>query len=253
MHESINIHYRFSLLLTFEPQLPLEDPVETEETPHWLQEISLSSRTLNLLEFKMYGVHEDVSRMLLKIRYLSRYFPTQLDGTSRPILEDLDIHSEVCSLLGRLLQRTKDANPESHAARITTCCRLAASIFLFFPFENHYPDPTLLLHSLLHKLQSVLGSIVSWSLDGHRLLAWLLSVGGVAAVNLPTERDWFVSHLAECADVLDFKSWVEMKNCLEKVLWIDAIDDSPFRQLWDEVLVSVTRLTTQVPFCAIRY
>ena len=202
-----------------------------------------------LLDFETYGVHQDVSNLLLEIRHLSRYFSTQSNKTS----ESADIHSKVCSILGRLLQPTKDSDPESHVTRITTCCRFAASIFVFFPFENHYPDPTLFLNSLVHKLQSALLSIAPCSLDGNKLLAWLLSIGGVAAVSLPSERDWFVCHLAECAAELDLKSWDKMKSCLENVLWIDAIDDSPFRQLWDEVLVSVTRLTTQEPFCTIGY
>jgi hypothetical protein len=252
MHSFVNVQCRFSLLLTFEPQFPL-DPIELDETPQWLQEITSSSRTLSLLDFELYGVHKDVSDMLLEIRYLSRYFPTQSDSTFTPMPEDVDIHSKVCSLLGRLLQPTKDPDLDSHAARITNCCRLAASMFLFLPFENHYPDPTLLLNSLVHRLQTALVSISPCLLDGNRLQVWLLSVGGVAALNLPTERDWFVSHLAESAAELDFKSWDDMKSCLVNVLWIDAIDDSPFRQLWDEVLVSVTHLTTQDPFCTIRY
>ena len=184
---------------------------------------------------------------------MSRYFPAQSDVKSSPTQPDIHIHAKVCSILGRLLQAKPDQDPESYDARITKCCCLAASIFLFLPFENHFPDPTLLLNSLVHRLQTALSSIVPSSLDGNKLLAWLLSVGGVAASNLPTERDWFVSHLVESAVDLELKSWDDMKSCLKKVLWIDAMDDSPFRELWEEVLSSVTRLTTQDPFCAIRY
>lgn len=245
---------RFSLLLTSEPQFPLGEPlVELQQTPQWLDEITASSRLSNLLDFESYGVSKDVSDILLEIRYLSRYFPTQSHENSTSIAANTHIHSKVCSILGRLLQAKPDQDLDSHAARITKCCCLAASIFLFLPFENHFPDPSLLLNSLVHRLQNALSPIVPCSMDGNELLAWLLSVGGVASLNLPTERDWFVSHLAESAIGLECNSWDEMDKCLKNVLWIEAIDDSPFRQLWEEVLFSLNRLTLQDPFCAIRY
>jgi hypothetical protein len=212
-----------------------------------------SSQVSELLDFEEYGVPKEVSDILMEIRHLSRCFPTQSDGGSSPVVEGLYVHAEVCSLHGRLLQAKPSHDTDSQAGCITECCRLAASIFLFFPFENHYPDPTLLLNSLIHKLQTALSRIVPYSLGRNKLLAWLLSVGGVAASNLPAERDWFISHLAESVAELELKTWDDMRSRLQQVIWIDAIDESPFRQLWEEVLISATCLTTQDPFCAIRY
>jgi hypothetical protein len=205
------------------------------------------------LDFEEHGISKNISDILLEIRYLSRFFPTQSDEIASPILEDLDIHSTVCSILQRLLQTEPDTNPGSRTACITECCRFAAAIFLLFPFENHYPDPTRLVNSLVHKLQNALGSIVPCTLNGNKLLAWLFSIGGVAALNLPAERDWFVSHLTELAAELGLISWGEVKSYLKMVVWIDAMDDEPFHQLWKEVLIDVTRMTTKEPFCAVRY
>lgn len=189
----------------------------------------------------------------MEIRNLSHFFPTHLDDISSPNLEDLDIHSAVCLILQRLLQTKPDTESGHHTAGVTECCRFAAAIFLFLPFENHYPDPTRLVNSLVHKLQNALASIAPSSLHANKLLVWLFSVGGVAALNLPTERDWFVSHLTELAAELGLLSWDEGKNCLQLVVWIDAMDDQPFHQLWKEALKNVTRMTTNAPFCAVRY
>jgi hypothetical protein len=202
-----------------------------------------------LLDLEANGICKNVSDILLEIRYLSRSFPAQSDGIAshiQAILKDLDLYSTVL-ILQRLLQTKPDADPGSHAARITECCRFAGAILLFFPFKNLYLDPTLLINSLVHKLQTALGSIVPRLLNGNnKLLIWLLSVGGIATLNLPAERDWFVSHLAESAAELELKSWDEMKSCLEMVVWIDAIDDYQLRQLWEEVI----NVTTKELFCA---
>jgi hypothetical protein len=189
----------------------------------------------------------------MEIRTLSRFFPTKSHSDSSPILEDLDILSIACSLMQRLLQMEPGEESGSLAAHITECCRLAAALFLFFLFENHRPDSTRLINSLVHKLQTALSSILTSTRSGNTLMIWLLSVGGVAALNLPAERDWFVSHLAELAAELELKSWDEMNSCLRVVVWIDVMDDYPFLKLWEEILVNVSRATTEERICALGY
>jgi hypothetical protein len=206
-----------------------------------------------LLDFEVCGIRKTISDILFEIRYLSRFFPTQSDDMASPILKDLDIHSTVCSILQRLLQTEPDTDLRSRAAGITECCRFAAAIFLFFAFKDHYPDPTRLINSLVHKLQNALGSNVPCTLNGNKLLVWLFSVGGVAALNLPAERDWFVNHLAELAAQLELKSWGEVKSCLKVVVWIDTMDDCLFHQLWKGVFLNVIRMTTKELFCAVQH
>jgi hypothetical protein len=55
---------------------------------------------------------------------------------------------------------------------------------------------------------------------------------------------------AESAVELELKSWDDVKSCLEMVVWINATDDYPLHQLWEEVLINVT---TKEPFCAFLY
>ena len=209
-----------------------------------------SSQSIRLLNFEAYGIYKSISDILLEIRYLSRFFPTHPDETSSPNQEHLDIHSTVCSIFQRLLQIEPDTEPGQYAAGVTECCRLAAAIFLFFLLENHYPDPTRLINSLLHKLQNALGSIIPRSLNENKLLVWVFAVGGVAALDLTAERDWFVGHLTELVAELGLISWDKGKDCLQLVIWIDAMDEQPFHELWNEALTNITHMTTKAPFCA---
>ncbi|KIM94770.1 hypothetical protein OIDMADRAFT_60544 [Oidiodendron maius Zn] len=250
-----SVTFWFSLLLTLEPQFPPEEPIHINYPPQWILDIDIlgSSQVSELLDFKEYGIRKPISDILLEIRYLSHFFTTHSNDTLSPDLEDLDIHSTIGSIIQRLLQTEPDTDPRSRFDCVTECCRFAAAIFLLFLFENHYPDPTRLINSLIQKLQKDLGSAVHSTLNGNRLLGWLFSVGGVAALNLPVERDWFVSHLTELAAELGLLSWDKAKNCLQQVVWVDAMNDQPFRQLWNEVLINITCVTTKEPFCAVRY
>jgi hypothetical protein len=252
------MNYRFSICLTSECQLPFgEQIVELHGTPQWLDEISAFSRASNLREFGVYGVRKDVSDILMEIGYLSRYFSSQSNGKgvswSSANSSGKSIHCITASILGRLLQLNLDQDLEGLSTPIDNCCRWAASIFIFLPFDNHFPDPTLVLNSLVHRLQTSLNYIAPRTLEGTKLLAWILSVGGIASANLPTERDWFVSQLAETTVELGVKTWDDMEKSLKNVVWIDGIDESPFRQLWEEALIRITCPTLQDPFGAIRY
>jgi len=176
-----------------------------------------------------YGICKKISDILLEFQYLSRSFRAPSDNIARPILKDLDINNTVL-VLQRLLQTQPDADPGSYAVRITECCRFAGAILLVLPFKHGFLDPTLLINSLIHKLRTALGSIAPYLLNrNNKLLVWIFSVGSIAALNLPAERYWFVSHLAELVAELEFKSWDEMKSCLEMVVWVNSIDDSLLR------------------------
>ncbi|KLP10569.1 uncharacterized protein FFB20_07446 [Fusarium fujikuroi] len=63
---------------------------------------------------------------------------------------------------------------------------------------------------------------------------WLLSLGGIS-VSLPDGREWFVEALREQASLLGIMAWEQVKGCLAKFPWMDAIHDEPIRKLWDQV------------------
>ena len=231
-----NIHHRVLFRFKFGSQFLPEEQIDLYDPPQWPLEIFEPAQAVSLVDFNTYGICKRVSDILLEIRYLS-HFSAQSHDIASPILEARDIHGKAYSILQRLLQTKSDADPGSHTTCITECCRFAAMIFLLLAFENQYLNQTRLVNFLAHKLRNSLESIISCSLnESNKLLVWSLSVGGIAVLNLPTERDWFVSHLAESAAELNLKSWDEMKSCLKEIIWIDAIDSYPFGQLLEEVI-----------------
>lgn len=63
---------------------------------------------------------------------------------------------------------------------------------------------------------------------------WLLNLGGIS-VSLPDGREWFIEALREQASLLGIMAWEQVKGCLAKFPWLDAIHDEPIRKLWDQV------------------
>jgi hypothetical protein len=65
-------------------------------------------------------------------------------------------------------------------------------------------------------------------------MVWLLVIGEVISLNT-AERGWPIGYLVPAVAELGLNSWEEMKEVLERVIWIQTINDLKFRQLWEEV------------------
>ncbi|KAF4501471.1 double substrate-specificity short chain dehydrogenase reductase 2 [Fusarium agapanthi] len=63
---------------------------------------------------------------------------------------------------------------------------------------------------------------------------WLLILGGIS-VPARDGREWLVEALREQASLLGIMTWEQVKECLVRVPWMDAIHDQPGRKLWDQV------------------
>ncbi|KAF5564812.1 hypothetical protein FPHYL_4539 [Fusarium phyllophilum] len=63
---------------------------------------------------------------------------------------------------------------------------------------------------------------------------WLLILGGIS-VPVRDGREWFVGKLQEQASLLGIMAREEVKGCLARFPWMDAIHDEPSRKLWDQV------------------
>lgn len=183
-----------------------------------------------MTDFPAYLSNELTVNYMLATRQFCANFDNLVTSTSQPHLipDDLGIHTSVSWLHQRLLHDPSTSQP------LSTCCRYAASMFLFLPFTRQYPDPTLTLNSFLHALKSELEVVLaeSWDAGVELLLVWLLAIGGIVAEKLPAERRWFVGWLAEVGGEMEVE---EVKECLLKVAWLIVMDDAPLKSLWDEV------------------
>ncbi len=158
-----------------------------------------------------------------------------------------DVHWQFNALLQILCHLKIKADADSQTAIITESCQHATAIFLFLAFDNHYPDPRLVINSFLHKLKVALKQIVPHFGTQSRLLLWLLSVGGVTSLNLP-ERDWFVGHLVPIVAHLELQSWDDFTNTLEGIVYIRKSLDRSFRALWEDIKLATEVLAEQDPY-----
>ncbi|KAH8597086.1 fungal-specific transcription factor domain-containing protein [Bisporella sp. PMI_857] len=237
----------FTFIITGEPQFP-DEYENTLLDPTPLPDPLSTSHQLDFADFI-----ED--RVTLNVLQEARQYMLDFEQNSRnsqsirfAIPKAIAIHSKNSWLAQRLLHKP---SPGTIIEPMAACCRYAACMFLFFLFEHHYPDPTLVLNSLLHKLKSSLDEILPCSGKEHTLVLWLLTVAGVTAEKLPAERDWAVGYLVESAAELGLRTWDDMRAVLAIVIWVDGIEESRFCRLWDDALSAARGTMVADPFCAI--
>ncbi len=100
--------------------------------------------------------------------------------------------------------------------------------------SGYFPDPTLMLHTLVRDLKASLTYMMRATGTQSRLLLWLLSVGGITAHSMP-EQAWFVGHLVVAVTDLDIRTWEAMRQNLVQLAFHDNFCDKSFNALWEEV------------------
>jgi hypothetical protein len=244
------------MCITSEPLFPLEDDDLSLDLSQSCVDVPLLPESANQLDFEAFGVEKTVSDLMGNVRHLCRVFSYKAIQVihRKDAVRGGDVHSMVNLIAQRLLhiKPLASVDPGSSGARITDACRFASLLFLFLPFDNHWPDPTFVTNSFLRGLKAALSSLVPSSGIENQLQIWLLAVGGVAELN-PPEREWFIRRLVAVAADLELESWDDVEHCLERVIWIKAFNDSRFRQLWKEVRLASESMAMQNPFHGIRY
>jgi hypothetical protein len=212
------------------------------------------------VDFTTFGVCHPHAHLLHSIQHLSQRFATIVDYNSTTSSETtISVFSELCFLLQRLLRLpAADAVSES--------CRFAAAIQLISPLWGYYPDCTLVVNALLHKLTVSLKSLLSFNspaaastavptssaspfsgldppvatgpgIDVNYLLLWLLSVGAAEADRRMPEHDWFVGHLVVILSEVGIEEWEGpggMRSVLVRFVWHDIFCEGPLREVWEE-------------------
>jgi hypothetical protein len=182
------------------------------------------------LDLMSLGIDARMVSLMNEIQNLSRKF-------LQPVIKDStadEIHSDVNSMLQRLLYLRFTPDENDASVYMSDAFRYASTIFLFLPFDCHFPNPALVLNSLLHKLKAAANNVVTFpGVDCHFAI-WLLVIGGVISLNT-AERGWLIGYLVPAVTQPGLISWEDMKQVLERVLWVQTINELKFRQLWEEV------------------
>jgi hypothetical protein len=212
-----------SMIVTNGPRfLPLKFNNALEEQEHGIHNHSI---------FRDFNVDETIVGLLQEANNLSMRFSSNFLSTTAD--EGLVVLSQLSSVMQRFLQ-APDVSSDLEITALSESCRYAGALHVLFPLMGHYPDPTLMVNALVHKLKEFLIHVTMSMGLGNPVLLWCLAVGGVSAYQL-SERSWFVGHLAEVTAVLYIKSWGDMRACLAGVMSYAVFCEDSFRAVWEEV------------------
>ncbi|KAG4438994.1 hypothetical protein IFR05_005510 [Cadophora sp. M221] len=199
---------------TVEHSIHLEYLLRDVESDH----MALSSQYLDI---DVLGLENGISDIIVEARYFFEKFNTSRFD---------NVCWDVNSILHRLLQY-KISSEDLYTASLNEACRYAVCIFLFLPFDNQFPDPTLVLNTFVYKLKAALNRIAFSSASNGSLLFWLLSVGTAISID-SLERDWFIGHLIPVAESQNIGSWKDMERAMQEILWMRDYLDCLFVQVW---------------------
>ncbi|KAL4733931.1 hypothetical protein BDV11DRAFT_213281 [Aspergillus similis] len=115
-------------------------------------------------------------------------------------------------------------------------CRIALIIYsvgVIFPIPP-VGSPIQLLAVLLHRELSKETLLDQHTLEaGNGLLAWLITMGGIAAHHTK-ERSWFARELAAVTSRTSISSWSSLRAQLKAFPWLDCACDNGGERLWEE-------------------
>ena len=187
---------------------------------------------LNRLIFDLSSADETQSLILQEANHMSQMFTTNIISPSTE--EGLSVLDHLSSLIQALFQLAPKPEADSVTARMLVSCRYAATLHVFFPLCGYYPDPRLMVNSIVHNLKASLDFYVVFLALHADLVLWMFFVGGVSACNMP-ERNWFVEHLVMMTEDFDIHSWQQMSSHLTSVVWYAVFCEESFRSLWLEI------------------
>ena len=183
----------------------------------------------DLIEF---GVDVVTANILHEVQHLSMLYTSTLAYNTPQ--DAITVLSYLCSILERLLRMSSSPSSDSPVPGLSQSCRLAGCLHVFTPMSGYFPNPTLMLQTLVRDLKSSLTHMMHAVGTQSSLLLWLLAVGGITAHAMP-ERAWFVGHLVVVVTDLGIQSWDAMRQYLVKLAFHDNFCDVSFNALWNEV------------------
>ncbi|KAI9710308.1 MAG: hypothetical protein M1820_002802 [Bogoriella megaspora] len=222
-----NMAFWMSMIASNQPEsLPLA--FDTNDELHG----SPSDRAITHLDSDEYNAEEATSVILQQANRMSQMFTVTVNSASTE--EGLSVLDHLSSLIQTLLQLAPKADTDRTITRLLESCRYAAALHVFFPLCGFYPDPTLMVSTLVHDLKSSLEFYMVFLALHANLVLWMFFVGGVSAWAMP-ERAWFVGHLVVMTEDFGIQTWEQMRNRLTSVVWYAVFCEDSFRKLWGEV------------------
>ncbi|KAH6673542.1 hypothetical protein B0J14DRAFT_50692 [Halenospora varia] len=241
-----NLVFWFSLLISQESYFP---PSENDFPflPSGFIESADGFEDADQINLYQFGIEDNMAELMQEIRRLcrSQFSPRNSD---KPLVLVNDIHSMVNIPLQQDLHLQFISDPNSLNFQLSEACRWGSAFFLLLPFDNHYPNPNLLMNTFIHKLKSALQPLVHGLADSNILMFWLLSLGAAHTkyLDLP-EKDWFIGYLMTATDALGIRKWADMKSTLSQIAWTPAFQEHAFKSVWNELSRKYKGMVSQEP------
>lgn len=163
----------------------------------------------NETDLRVFGVDIVTANLLHEVQRLSRVYVHTVDNSSAQ--QAVLALTYLCSILEQLLEMSRSPSNDSPVPGLSQSCRLAGCLHVFNPVSGCFPNPTLMLHTLVRELKTSLTHMIRAVGTGNHLLLWLLAVGGITAHSMP-ERNWFVGHLVVIITDLQIQDWETMRG-----------------------------------------
>ncbi|KAI9737859.1 MAG: hypothetical protein M1834_009229 [Cirrosporium novae-zelandiae] len=174
-----------------------------------------------------------------------QYLTSALNNATMDLLT---VDRIVISIQYHLLLFQSAGYKSSQNAALQEVCCIGALVYLETVYHfslclqvGKFPASALTDGVTIQKLKSCLDMADMNTAQTRVLFLWIMFLGG-AAVAGTKDRAWFVARLVKIVMELQIYNWKDAKSSLMKFLWAGRVHENSCKDLWDEVLITMTVL-----------
>jgi hypothetical protein len=174
-----------------------------------------------------------IDNILSEIKSFTTFLSTTINSCDPLARHEISTSDKVYTFERRLISLIHNP-PPSHTP-LDNACSIAALMSIFSFIGNMACTSRVVeakkLQVALAAIGNDLGSVVREP-RGREKMVWALVFG--ARRSLGEERGWFVSVLKVLCEVLRLKTWGDLRETLDGVLWANCLDQEGMR-VWEEI------------------
>lgn len=217
----------------FQPQEGLASGDGIRPIPEWEYILQERPQHPKMIEFSDLDLDPAVEDTVIRLRYIfDQYEKSYLGYPSTTLNTTTGLHDLTCFVLHKLLSMI---SPKLGSRVISECIRYATSIYMFIIHGPTYYSHAAIVNDLILQLRDSMQSHMA-CISYHRpLIIWLFSIGLVGSMGTE-EHQWFAVETAALSEMFDLRSWNDVENALQSILWISNPYGAIFRQVWESIV-----------------
>lgn len=199
------------------------------------------------MQFCEFGLSLELAEVLQAMKSYTSILERYLYGdTSAP---SANLMCDQRNLIQYRLMSLPPARDVDERNYLYEVCRISAIIYsvgVTFPLPGVGAPFAALARLLKAQLEDWISYSHLLSLKVVKLFIWIVTLGGIAASDLH-ERTWFVEALSKFAEIAKLDQWLELKQTLKTILWLDKACDMAGEKLWADVKQLIPHATARRP------